>query len=580
MENDLARDASVEEQECDISESDTVEYPYCREKMQWMQEGWQTHECYASYGVNGTFCSFRIYLSEVEKYCPILSWRTVIKDDIAVLPENEVLPVKRILSDLLKLMFDNKLNYEFIRNRISHLWPKWLSAYNELIIKWPKVISSRSKLNIIVHMGFLSKESGFKFGELSSTGGPLGELVQWSDLIAALYLLGHNLMISTEISTLKKNLQKIDYNFPCPLQGGEIINLLFTDIIGLKYLRGRMSDFFNKMKCKLRVLDSFGTHAEFNSQNYFITHKNSLGGSGSNPWGNHQLDLQQFMTMFPHTDDNTFLGFAVDMHSVNQDIKRDNITLVYGKAGYMWKNAKRLIERVRKFTDVHATVNDSLGFPFEGPAPLEAIASGVVFINPAFNPPKSRNTSDFFKDKPTLRKLTSQNPYAELFIGRPHVLTVDIENLSQVEDAIHEALLSKPTAYIPFEFTILGMLQRVSILVSKQDFCHVGRFPPPNAMLTVEAVPMQSCQDACRQYNLMCERSFFRVVNVPGFLNKSGSCAALRSTSSPYAPYECSKQENPDLYSCASVPITPSIRRICPCRDFIRGQTALCSFCL
>ena len=29
-------------------------------------------------------------------------------------------------------------------------------------------------------------------------GGPLGELVQWSDLIAALYVLGHNLTITAE----------------------------------------------------------------------------------------------------------------------------------------------------------------------------------------------------------------------------------------------------------------------------------------------------------------------------------------------------------------------------------------------
>ncbi|VDO23030.1 unnamed protein product [Brugia timori] len=280
------------------------------------------------------------------------------------------------------------------------------------------------------------------------------------------------------------------------------------------------------------------------------------------------------MTMYPHTDDNTFLGFAVEMDPV------------YGKAGYMWKNAKRLIETVRKFTEVHATVNDNLpdfdnliinhgvligpelhalmrkvkiflglGFLFEGPAPLEAIANGVVFINPSFNPPKSRKTSDFFKDKPTLRELTSQNPYAKLFIGRPHVFTVDIEISSQVEDAIREALLSQE---------------------SKQDFCYVSRFPPVHAiMITVEAVSMQSCQDACRQHNFLCERSFFRIVNMPEFLNKSGSCATLNSIPIPYAPYECSKQENSDLYSCASVPTILDIRRICPCRDFLQGQTAL-----
>lgn len=113
----------------------------------------------------------------------------------------------------------------------------------------------------------------------------------------------------------------------------------------------------------------------------------------------------------------------------------------------MWKHAKRLIERVRKFTDVHATVSDNLpdfdnliinhgvltvpelhalmrrvkiflglGFPFEGPAPLEAIASGVVFINPSFNPPKSRKTSDFFKDKPTLRKVNIKKIFVQTFI--------------------------------------------------------------------------------------------------------------------------------------------------------------------
>ncbi|VDO39387.1 unnamed protein product [Brugia timori] len=115
---------------------------------------------------------------------------------------NDYFQMERILSGLLKLMFDNELNYKFIRTRITLLWPKWLSAYNELMIKWPKVVSLQQKLNIIMYMGFLSMEFGFKLGQLSSTGGPLGELVQWSDLIAELYLLGHSLMICTEVRTL------------------------------------------------------------------------------------------------------------------------------------------------------------------------------------------------------------------------------------------------------------------------------------------------------------------------------------------------------------------------------------------
>ena len=46
-----------------------------------------------------------------------------------------------------------------------------------------------------------------------------------------------------------------------------------------------------------------------------------------------------------------------------------------------------------------------LGFPYEGPAPLEAIANGAVFINPKFAKPHNRNTVQFFKGKPTEREV-------------------------------------------------------------------------------------------------------------------------------------------------------------------------------
>ena len=69
-----------------------------------------------------------------------------------------------------------------------------------------------------------------------------------------------------------------------------------------------------------------------------------------------------------------------------------------------------------------------LGFPYEGPAPLEAIANGCFFLNPRIEPPINRDNSKFLKGKPTLRSLTSQNPYTEMFIGEPYVYTVNIKN--------------------------------------------------------------------------------------------------------------------------------------------------------
>lgn len=42
---------------------------------QWMRARWTSDPCYAFFGVDGTECSFLIYLSEVEWFCPLLPWR-------------------------------------------------------------------------------------------------------------------------------------------------------------------------------------------------------------------------------------------------------------------------------------------------------------------------------------------------------------------------------------------------------------------------------------------------------------------------------------------------------------------------
>lgn len=47
-------------------------------------------------------------------------------------------------------------------------------------------------------------------------------------------------------------------------------------------------------------------------------------------------------------------------------------------------------------------------------------------------------------------QLTSQHPYAEVFIGRPHVWTVDLDNQEEVEDAVKAILSQKVVSSIPF----------------------------------------------------------------------------------------------------------------------------------
>ena len=55
---------------------------------------------------------------------------------------------------------------------------------------------------ILVFLGSFADVPTFFYA--ASSGGPLGELVQWTDLIASIYLLGHNLTVSAA----KKNIPR------------------------------------------------------------------------------------------------------------------------------------------------------------------------------------------------------------------------------------------------------------------------------------------------------------------------------------------------------------------------------------
>ncbi|KAG7262284.1 hypothetical protein CRUP_024033 [Coryphaenoides rupestris] len=55
---------------------------------------------------------------------------------------------------------------------------------------------------ILVHVGFLTEESGDVFSPKVLKGGPLGEMVQWADILTALHVLGHNLKISMSVKEL------------------------------------------------------------------------------------------------------------------------------------------------------------------------------------------------------------------------------------------------------------------------------------------------------------------------------------------------------------------------------------------
>ncbi|KAG1945894.1 alpha-1,6-mannosylglycoprotein 6-beta-N-acetylglucosaminyltransferase A [Pimephales promelas] len=456
------------QEKCELPSLDG--FPHCEGKLKWMKDMWRSDPCYGNYGVDGSTCSFFIYLSEVENWCPRLLWRIKnIADEADRKAQKEI---RTSFEELYRVM-SRREEFRWMMLRIKRMEEPWVSAVRSLATK--QNLAKHKRKKILVHLGLLTKESGFKIAENAFSGGPLGELVQWSDLITTLYLLGHDIRISASLAELKEIMKKVMGNkSSCPTKGDKIVELIYIDIVGLAQFKKTLGPSWVHYQCMLRVLDSFGTEPEFNHAHY------AQSKGHKTPWGKWNLNPQQFNTMFPHTPDNSFLGFVVEQH-LNasdvrhiDDIKRQNQSLVYGKVDNFWKDKKKYLDIIHSYMEVHGTVHGTstvhlpsyvrnhgilsgrdlqfllretklfvgLSFPYEGPAPLEAIANGCAFLNPRFDPSKSSKNTDFFKGKPTLRELTSQHPYAEVYIGRPHVWTVNIDDPAEVENAI-KAILSQ-----------------------------------------------------------------------------------------------------------------------------------------
>ena len=90
---------------------------------------------------------------------------------------------------------------------------------------------------ILIHIGALSDKAGFKFAENADHGGPLGELVQWSDLIATLHLLGHTLEFSTELSQLRSFVDTRVDKGGCPTRSELLYDVIYIDIVGLRQFK-------------------------------------------------------------------------------------------------------------------------------------------------------------------------------------------------------------------------------------------------------------------------------------------------------------------------------------------------------
>ena len=84
---------------------------------------------------------------------------------------------------------------------------------------------------------------------------------------------------------------------------------------------------------------------------------------------------------------------------------------------------------------------------------------------------------------------------------------------------------------------------------------------------------------------LICEPSHFKRINHQSELEKHlGSCSAVANVEDIYFPAfnpkskQCILQQQHMLFSCVGE--HPDFSRLCPCRSYMEGQTALCTTCL
>ncbi|XP_047233478.1 alpha-1,6-mannosylglycoprotein 6-beta-N-acetylglucosaminyltransferase B-like isoform X3 [Girardinichthys multiradiatus] len=587
-------------------------YPVCAEKVEFLRAWWQSDPCYAFYGVDGSTCSILVYLSQMEDFCPAQPG-----ENHTAVPWHHKTPSytkKAMIRDTLSPLYEVISNssspaVKFIQSRVERMSERWTWAGKKM--KQSRIKTVTPQMKVLLYLGALVGSVGQRFEATIDRGGPLGELVQWADLSACLTILGHNLTFSTSQHQLHSLIGAAPGQGSCPIQRPLTFDLIYTDYHGLAHLHRAMGLAFQHYQCRFRILDSFGTEPAFNLASYaHIRGYKTLWGS----WG---LQPLQYMTMFPHTPDNSFLGF-VSEEVVKKEVrdgglkpesyKKDRIAVVYGKQEYMWQGKSEYVEVISKELEIHGTVYQppgqtsslpsfvknhgllsqenflqllrrakvfvGLGFPYEGPAPFEAISLGCVFLQPRFDPPHSSHNNDFYKGKPTTRQITSQHPYAEQFIAKPYVWTVDMTNRTDIREAVKSILKTKVKPFTPLEFTCLGMLERVRNYITHQNFCgkSVATWPPESA-LRVHLGPLgESCVDVCQHSSLVCEPAFFHHLNTPDIFSRLrlGCSSTVQEVSHLFPSYSpwgrlCGLQQEPLLFSCAGS--DSSHRRLCPCRS-------------
>ncbi|KAF0978373.1 hypothetical protein FDP41_002888 [Naegleria fowleri] len=425
--------------------------------------------------------------------------------------------------------FKIPLRVEWMKSKISHSLPQWLESgiLNEKKFLFEKK-SPKKKILIFNYL--------YSLGFNGIGPHPRGELSQWTDLIMALSLQNYHVYYVHDFNELvqqvlpQHELQSFDVIFT----DYSVMKMYFSKKLNLIRQKDdinskngntvdsqRTIDMESKLKCKLRVLDSFGTTSNYNSMNLSTMMKINRDMDSYCCWN---LEMKQYLTFQPKKIPdpvNQFLGTAIPFSLENLMDPTFGKKVKNSKSGkyraLIWAKETRYFEHVpssyleiisqkfellttltptdfqkvkSKFSKIEFTnlgilpshqlyvqalkesvIYVGLGEPLIGPSCLEALAYGAVIFNSLI---KARKLSEM--GKPSDEVYTSQAPYLES-IGTPNAITLnmhDSESVSKYVTEVERLLIENHGVippYIPSEFTVQSFFYRVYTIVNSYNFC-------------------------------------------------------------------------------------------------------------
>ncbi|PAA50005.1 hypothetical protein BOX15_Mlig016412g4 [Macrostomum lignano] len=491
------------QENCEIALESKFEYPDCEAKVEWMMKHWRDDPCYARHGVDGSECSMKIFLSEVEEFCPILPFRQHLlrqNESVAWVNRRQQLDNGAVARESARLsLLEQLAGAPGLRERVNQRWQSLASAAVDG--GWPDRWPRR---RVLAHVGYLSQPQHW----------PPAEAAQWADLLAGVGLLGHRLTVSIDGVGLRRQLLKLNYaKTECQGKRDSVITHLVTDLVGILQVRSVLGKSFARFACLYRILAPFGVEPKFNDQSFSSSNELNTPVSG--------LDLSpmQYLSWLPFTLENFYLGLALPPPALpNMTNLPSRVELfIFGFGNSVWKDAAFYLAELRKhFRRIHTAVSPEqhpdvpayvvnhgllnytqyrglllsmvsngggifvgLGFPYEHPAPLEAASLGLPFLNLRFKPPLDRTNSDYLREIPVSRKLRSQDPYLES-LGEPASFLVDLEAKQLIPATLARAAAAAAAASanvsssVPKDFTPAAYLARVRALFSAPSLCRVA----------------------------------------------------------------------------------------------------------